>query len=206
MCYLISCVGFEITHYGWSWMVSWFWVLAGLLLLIKLMWSIVNVIYPFCRGGGGALYLQLSIKAMFMSLKTQIYYLASCNSFEITHYGWSWMVSWFCVLVLACLFMWRQLMLSIQGFGWFPVVFFFFFFQFFFFLGGGGGGGGFTDEYKSNVYVFEKNILSWLSQVIVDVIYPGLWMVPSALFFHFFFSYFWQGGGGGCGGCIYSWV
>ena len=51
-------------------------------------------------------------------------------------------------------------MLSIQDFGWFPVVFFFFIF--FNFLGGGWGGVSiFTDEYKSNVYVFEnKNVLS----------------------------------------------
>ena len=64
-------------------------------------------------------------------------------------------------------------MLSIQDFGWFPVVCFFFF-QFFFWGGGGGKGGGsiFTDEYKSNVYVFEKNILSDFRKfLVVDDIY-----------------------------------
>ena len=61
-------------------------------------------------------------------------------------------------------------MLCIQGFGWFPV-FFCFFFNFF--LGGGRWGVVFTDEYKSNVYVFEnKNILSdFRKLLVVDDIY-----------------------------------
>ena len=43
----------------------------------------------FWQGGGGGmwgLYLQLSIKAMFMCLKTQIYYLTCCSGFEITYH------------------------------------------------------------------------------------------------------------------------
>ena len=46
-------------------------------------------------------------------------------------------------------------MLSIQGFGWFV------FFKFFFGGVGWGFAAVFTDEYNSNVYVFEnKNVLS----------------------------------------------
>ena len=41
-----------------------------------------------------------------------------------------------------------------------------------FFFGGGGGGAVFTDEYKRNVYVFEKNILSDFRKfLVVDDIY-----------------------------------
>ena len=103
-----------------------------------------------------------------------------------------------------------------------PCGFFFYFFQFFGGWVGGGGGSIFTDEYKSNVYVFEnKNVLSdilcwfwdntlWLklngflivclgvglsiSVEIVHVIYPGFWMVPCGFFFFFFFSIFFLGG------------
>ena len=50
-------------------------------------------------------------------------------------------------------------MLSIQGFGWFPLVSLFVFFNFLW------GGAVFTVEYKSNVYVFEHpNILSDILQ------------------------------------------
>ena len=55
-------------------------------------------------------------------------------------------------------------MLSIQGFGWFPLVCFSFFFLFFS-AGRVGGGAVFTVEYKTNVYVFENpNILSDMLQ------------------------------------------
>ena len=54
------------------------------------------------------------------------------------------------------------------GFWMVPCGFFFFFF--FNFLGGGGAV--ITDEYKSNVYVFEKNILSDFRKfLVVDDIY-----------------------------------
>ena len=78
------------------------WGASGLPLLIKLMWSIVDVNYPGLLMGG--LYWELSIKARFMCLKTKMSCLTSCNCFEITYYGWSWMVLWFCVLVLAGMF------------------------------------------------------------------------------------------------------
>ena len=135
----------------------------------------------FC---GVGLYLQLSIKAMFMCLNTQIYCLTSCNGFGITHYGWSWMVSWFCVLVLAGLLLLIKLMWSIVN-----VIYPFF-------SGGGGGGGGGWDNtlcLKLNGFlILCLGVGLSISVEIVNVMYPGFWMVPCV--FLFFFQFFFGGG------------
>ena len=78
-------------------------------------------------------------------------------------------VSW-CWLVYFCGDSECYLSKILDGSLWFV----FFFFNFFFWGEGGGKGGGsiFTDEYKSNVYVFEKNILSDFRKfLVVDDIY-----------------------------------
>ena len=76
-------------------------------------------------------------------------------------------VSW-CWLIYFCGDSQCYLSRVLDGSLWFVC---FFFFQFFFFLGGGGGAV-FTDEYKSNVYVFEKNISSDFRKfLVVDDIY-----------------------------------